>query len=74
MWTVIFWKKAGERMIRAFAASFLSLIGMDATNIISSGTLGKIYAALGASIFSLLISVGASTVGDPSDPSLLEKQ
>jgi hypothetical protein len=64
MWTARFWKQAGERAARAAAASFLTIFGNEALNIITLDYGQALGLMAGAAVASLAMSVVASGVGD----------
>lgn len=72
MWTSRFWKQAAERALRAAAACLASLLVVetfDPTNALGWRT--ALIAAAMAGLVSLLLSITAGKVGDPTDPSFI---
>lgn len=78
MWTLVFWKQAGERAVKAGAASLLSLwvVADRALNVLTLDWTTGLGVGLGAAVVSVLLSVvsGALPVGDASSPSLVVTQ
>lgn len=75
MWTAEFWRAAAERAIRAAAACLVSLLtvaSFDPTD--AMGWRASLIAAGMAALVSLLMSVAAGTVGDPTDPSFISRK
>lgn len=68
MWTVEFWKSAGERAVRTFAQVLLSMIVVGETGFmdVDWGQAGSV-AGL-AALASVLMSVVATGVGDKGTP------
>lgn len=66
-----FWVDAGERAIRTFAQALVAVLvaGFAFTDAAAWGE--ALLASAVAALISLLTSVAASGVGDPSSPSLL---
>lgn len=71
MFTVKFWRDAGERAIRTFAQAELALIGADSADLIHIHWAGNLSVAAGAAVLSLLTSIVASGVGSSSSASLI---
>ena len=72
IFTVIFWKKATERMVRAFAASLVSVFTLGATGAISIDWKKQLLAAALTAAGSLVFSLAGTQFGDPNDPSLIK--
>jgi N-acetyl-anhydromuramyl-L-alanine amidase AmpD len=70
--TVSFWKATGERVVRAFAVSMLSLLGAGVIDIVHVPWTTDLSISAGAAVASLLTSLVASQVGDKSTPSFLK--
>lgn len=68
MWTRMFWQAAAERAIRTMAQTLLALwLSDDVFNVLSVDWLNALGVALGAAVFSLLMSlVPAGPDGSPS--------
>lgn len=72
MFTVKFWKDAGERAVRAFASALLAVAGVSVTSLASIPWEADLSAAGGAAVISLLTSIVASTTTkDPTTASLV---
>lgn len=70
MWTKRFWMDAAERAVRTFAQALGGVLigGVTIFNV----DLGDALVVGGsAAVLSVLMSLGASTVGDAEDPSLI---
>lgn len=70
MMTAVFWRRAGERALRAAAAclsSLLILSTFDPLDLLDWRA--ALVAAAMAGVVSLLLSIAGSQVGDPTDPS-----
>lgn len=70
--TVSFWKATGERLVRAFAVSMLSLLGAGVIDILHVPWTTDLSISGGAAVASLLASLVASQVGDKGSPSFLK--
>jgi Putative lactococcus lactis phage r1t holin len=72
MWSWNFAKQAGERAVRAFASSLLSVWTVGpAFDVIHANWSGALSVAGGAAVVSLLTSVVASGVGQKGTASLV---
>lgn len=73
MFTMKFWKDAGERAVRAFASTLLSLLGIG-TMFLGIHWAAFLAAGGGAAAVSLLTSiVGSVATNDPTTASLVNK-
>jgi len=68
MWTVAFWRAAGERAFKAFSYSLVGMLGGGATNIVDMPWLAAAKVSAGIAVLSILGSIGSSaaTGGGPS--------
>lgn len=73
MWTLDFWKAAGERAAKTVAQTMLALwlVGDVAFNVFDVDWLEALGVGLGAAVLSLLMSVASSTVSPVGTPSLV---
>jgi len=69
--TASFWMAAGERVVRAFAVSMLSLLGAGVVDIVNVPWTTDLSISGGAAVVSLLTSLVASQVGIKGSPSFL---
>jgi hypothetical protein len=72
MWTKLFWKKAAERAIKTFAQTLSITLGAGAVNVFSVGWKQAIGVSLGATLLSVLTSVGSAQVTQRDNPSLVK--
>lgn len=70
MFTVGFWRSAGERAIKTFAQAFGALLVGDGIGLLDVNWIRVLSVAGLAAVLSLATSVGSSRVGDGS-PSLV---
>ena len=68
MWTVEFWKSAGERALRTFAQVLLSMIVVGETGFLDVDWVQAGSVAGLAALASVLMSVVATGVGDKGSP------
>lgn len=68
IFTVAFWRAAGERAVKAFSYSLLGMLGGGVTNIVDMPWLSATKMAAGVSVISILGSIVSSsaTGGGPS--------
>lgn len=68
VFTVAFWKAAGERAVKAFTYSLLATLGAGTLDILSMPWTAGARIALGAAVLSILGSIlsSAATGGGPS--------
>ena len=71
MWSVEFWKSAGERALRTFAQVLLSLIVVGETGFMDVDWVQAGSVAGLAALASVLMSVVATGVGDKGSASLV---
>lgn len=67
-----FWAATGERVIRAFAVSMLSLLGAGVVDVLHVPWTTDLSISAGAGVVSLLTSLVASQVGTKGSPSFLK--
>ena len=75
MWTAEFWWQAAERALRAAAACLAALLTVstfDPTDALGWRT-ALITAAM-TGLVSLLLSIAAGRVGDPTDPNFIQRK
>jgi Putative lactococcus lactis phage r1t holin len=71
MYTVAFWKAAGERALGLFAGSLVTTVTVDGDGMSWADWEGGLSVALGVALVSVLCSVGKSHVGTEG-PGLFE--
>jgi hypothetical protein len=73
MWTSNFWKQTFERAVKTFAQGILALLTGDGLGIldIDWGQVASVGAL--AALASVLTSVVTSGVGEPNDPSAVQR-
>jgi len=72
MFTKKFWADAGQRAVRAFASTLLSVLTVGATHLLSVPWEGALTASGGAALVSLLTSiVGSVATNDPTSASIV---
>lgn len=59
-----------ERVVASFAGGFLSVIGLDAVNVMNLDWKAALGVGAGAALVSLLKGFAAKAVGDPGSASL----
>jgi hypothetical protein len=64
-------KDLAERAVSSFAGGVLSVIGLDAVNVLSLDWKAAVGIGGGAALVSVLKAVAARRVGDPESASLL---
>ena len=64
MWTVSFWKGAGERALRTFAQTLVALIGVGSVSIVTLPWGEVLAVSATAAVLSVLTSIVASGVGE----------
>lgn len=69
LWSLAFWKAAGERGIRAAAASLASLLVADGTGLLETAWVDRGSVAGMAGLVSVLLSVAAGSANPDSGPS-----
>lgn len=73
MWTLNFWKDAGERAVSTFAQTLLAALGTDAVvSEVQLGWQGLLITAGVAAGLSLLKSMAASRVGSKQSASAVQ--
>ena len=73
MWSVEFWKSAGERALRTFAQVLLSMIVVGETGFLDVDWVQAGSVAGLAALASVLMSVVATGIGDKGTPSLVRE-
>jgi len=73
VWSVEFWKSAGERALRTFAQVLLSLIVVGETGFMDVDWVQAGSVAGLAALASVLMSVVATGIGDKGTPSLVRE-
>lgn len=71
VFTVIFWKRTAERMIRGFAGGLVGTTVITTTGV-SIDWKAKLLGAAGVAVTSLVLSLAGSFIGDSTDPSLIK--
>ena len=71
MWSVEFWKSAGERALRTLAQVLLSLIVVGETGFLDVDWVQAGSVAGLAALASVLMSIGATGLGDKGTASLV---
>lgn len=71
MFTINFWKHAGERAAKTAAQSAILVIGADQINAFTANWGDVAGFAAGGAVLSLLTSVASAPYGDKGTPSLL---
>lgn len=68
LWTMSFWKAAGERAVKTAAQTALVVLGMDRLDVLTTDWAGVASVAAGGAILSVLTSIAsdAATGGGPS--------
>jgi hypothetical protein len=72
IFTARFWKAAGERAVKTFCGSLVTVFGADAVNVfdVSIPWRQSIGIALGTTLISVLLSIASAPVGTNGGPSL----
>ena len=66
---------AGERGLRAFAAAYVSVVGIDYfTENFDVGTIATFKLALGTAVVSAMVSLAGKRRGAPDSASLLDRE
>ena len=58
LWSIAFWRGAGERAVKTFAQSLVAVIGVGAVGLLDVDWIGALSAATLATVISLLTSIG----------------
>lgn len=75
MWTVEFWRRAGERAVKTFAQTLVLLWGADAgLNVLTVNPLPALGIAGTGALLSVLTSLASSGLTGQDTPSLLGPQ
>lgn len=69
MFTIAFWKAAGERAVKSFAQSLLAVLGVAGLSVLDVNWQTALGTAGLTALLSVLASIGSSKVGGPG-PSL----
>lgn len=72
MFTRAFWKDTTERVIASAAGGVLTVLGMDAVDILNTDWRVLVGAGVGTGFVSLLKALVASKVNDPQSASLVD--
>lgn len=72
MWTLAFWKGAGERAIKTFAQSVLAVIGVGVLGIHEVDWIAALSVAALATLASLLTSIGNADFTAGQKPVVIE--
>lgn len=72
MWTLAFWKGAGERAIKTFAQSVLAVIGVGVLGIHEVDWIAALSVAALATLASLLTSIGNADFTAGQTPVVIE--
>lgn len=72
MWTVIFWKAAGERALKTAASALLVIFG-GGVGLLDVDWQPALLGVLAMTVASLLTSVASTGVGDSGSPSLVDE-
>lgn len=73
MLTRAFWADAAERAVKTFAQTVLAVFGVGALDVLHADWGNALSLAAGATVLSLLTSVGSSAVHDPESASLVDQ-
>ena len=57
LWSIAFWRGAGERAVKTFAQALVAVIGVGAVGLLDVDWLGALSAATLATVISLLLTV-----------------
>lgn len=68
-----YFRDLAERTLASFAGGFLSVLGLDAVNVLSLDWKATLGVGGGAALVSLLKGFAAKAVGDPQSASLSTK-
>ena len=72
MLTVEFWARTAERAIKTGAQTAVALLGAGAVDVLTVDWQQIASVSAGAAVVSVLTSLAGTTVGDPTDPSLVD--
>ena len=78
MWTVDFWKAAGERALKTFAQVWAAVLAGPAVgdvigvDLLHVGWRDSVSFAAGAALLSLLASIASAQIGPKGSPSVVE--
>ena len=72
IWSVSFWRGAGERAVKTFAQALVAVIGVGAVGLLDVDWIGALSAALLATVVSVLTSIGNADFTAGATPVVLE--
>lgn len=72
MFTRAFWKDAAERVVASAAGGALTVLGLDAVNVLDADWKVVVGTAAGTGLVSLLKALAARTVNDSESASLVD--
>jgi hypothetical protein len=71
--TVSFWKASGERALKAFASTGLTLLGAGPVDVLHIAWQTTLSLSVGAALVSVLMSLASSQIGAQGSPSLVKE-
>ena len=72
IWSVSFWRGAGERAVKTFAQALVAVIGVGAVGLLDVDWIGALSAALLATVVSVLTSIGNADFTSGQTPVVIE--
>jgi len=72
MYTRKFWGRAGERALKSAAQGAVTVLGLEAFDVVTAPWYAAASAGLSMAVISLLMSVASAKVMHDDDPSLVE--
>ena len=73
MWTTNFWKQATERAVKTFAQALIAVLTVDGIGVLDVDWQAAGSVAALAAIVSVLTSIVTSQIGEPGDPSIVQR-